>query len=371
MMVYIPEYHGPRILCSIAHCQREIEEILSMGHNVLLIKETSLTFLPNEITTELPNLISAKLLALKSFDVVEIDNHGLLRSIYLNVSDSNALFVGTCCNCNCRMCPYSETTRRGNKILPVEHLIKIIDYIPSDTPYLTVTGGEPTMLGSGFLELVESLNTCLPNTFIQYLTNGRAFANFEFGSAFRGLLRSKNRVAIPIHAPDAKLHDYITQSAHSFEQTVQGIKIIESGSAEIEIRIVVSKLNYTRMLDIAKLITGSFMRITYVNFMGLEMLGNAARNAETVWIDYRDAFPYIKQAIDYLVANELDVELYNFPLCTVDREYWEICAQSISDYKITFAEKCSECSVKAMCGGFFNSTGRYKKLSIRPLRIEI
>lgn len=338
-----------------------------MGHRALLTQKSQLTILPDDISIVLPDSLNDRLSSLEAFDVVEIDDFAVLRSLYLNASNSNALFVGSGCNCNCLMCPYSESARRGHEMLLLEHLKKIVDYIPSDAPFITVTGGEPTLLGMGFLDLARYLNFRLPETFIQYLTNGRAFANAEFGTLFQALLRSNNRVAIPIHGPNSELHDYITQTPNSFEQTVQGIRFLESSSAELEIRIVVSKLNYTTMLDIAKFIVGSFKRITCVNFIGLEMLGNAAKNASSIWIDYKSAFSYIQAAIDFLIMNKMDVKLYNFPLCTVDREYWGICAKSISDYKVTFAEQCSDCSVKEMCGGFFSSTGRYGKLSIEPV----
>lgn len=370
MTVYIPNYHGPCILCSISHCQSDTNTILDTGHRALLVKESYLTILPDEISVRLSDAFAGKLLSLEPFDVVKIDSLGILRSLYTNASDSNALFVGTCCNSNCIMCPYSEAARRGHGMLPIRHLLEIIDYIPTDAPYITVTGGEPTLLGKGFLELVNYLNLHLPDTFIQYLTNGRAFANMEFGSAFQSLLKPHSRVAIPIHGPNAELHDKITQSHNSFDQTVQGIRILESSSAELEIRIVVSKLNYDKMLDIAHFLVDKFKRITSINFIGLEMLGNAVKNAKSVWIDYKSAFPYIKPAIEFLIANYQDVKLYNFPLCTVDREYWEICARSISDYKVTFEEKCSKCAVKEMCGGFFSSTGRYRKLSVQPMEIE-
>lgn len=366
--MYIPGYQGPRVICSIAHHHYEAEEILAMGHRALLIEEPRLTILPDDISLVLTDLLNERLLSLEPFDVVEIDKFAVLKSLYLNASNSNALFVGARCNCNCLMCPYSEASRKGHEMLPVDHLTEILDYIPSDAPFITVTGGEPTLLGTGFLKLARYLNLNLSNTFIQYLTNGRAFANTEFGLLFRDLLRPNNRVAIPIHGPNAELHDYITQSPNSFDQTVHGIQLLESSSAELEIRIVVSQLNYTTMLDIAKFIVRSFQRITCINFMGLEMLGNAAKNASSIWINYKSAFPYIKAAINFLIANKKDVELYNFPLCTVDREYWGICAKSISDYKVTFAEQCSDCAVKEMCGGFFNSTSRYGKLSIEPVR---
>lgn len=55
---------------------------------------------------------------------------------------------------------------------------------------------------------------------------------------------------------------------------------------KVEIRIVVSKLNCDNLSDIAEFICKYLNRALVVNFVGLEMCGNAARNRERVWIDY-------------------------------------------------------------------------------------
>lgn len=56
----------------------------------------------------------------------------------------------------------------------------------------------------------------------------------------------------------------------------------------IEIRIVVSKLNYRDISNIVELLL-TLPRITVVNFIALEMCGNAIKNREQVWIDYPEA----------------------------------------------------------------------------------
>ena len=85
-------------------------------------------------------------------------------------------------------------------------------------------------------------------------------------------------------------------------------------------------------------------------------MGNAAKNKGSVWIDYREAFFKSKKAIQLLVRNGVDVKLYNFPLCAVEREYWGICMKSISGYKVKFGPECDLCNVKSLCGGVFAST---------------
>ena len=56
--------------------------------------------------------------------------------------------------------------------------------------------------------------------------------------------------------------------------------------------------------------------------MAMEMTGNAHKNADTLWVPYRESFQFVKKGIDKLIESGIDVKLYNYPLCTVDRGYW-------------------------------------------------
>ena len=379
MITYLPDYLGPCGIFSIAFSEDECTALIASGLNVIKISTpgdapasvyTSVPVPANSTPTctfTLPEAVYIKLSQLRSFDVVEIDEKNILRSLYQFESNSNALITGMACNSNCVMCPCSERSRMNQKPCRIDKLMEIIRYIPRNAPHITVTGGEPTLLRDGLFELMQYINENLPQTFIQYLTNGRAFADPVFGQNFSNLLTLKDRVAIPIHGHTAGLHDLITRSPGSFHQTMRGIKRLEASAAELEIRVVVSRLNFTEMIHISELIIDSFQRITCVNFMGMEMLGNAVKNAAAVWIDYKDAFSMLKPAIDLLVHAEIDVELYNFPLCCVERGYWGICTNSISDYKISYYKQCEQCKVRSICGGFFDSTGRYGHLSIIPV----
>ena len=131
---------------------------------------------------------------------------------------------------------------------------------------------------------------------------------------------------------------------------------------------MVSKLNSDFISEIAYLISKEFHNVFCVKFIGLEMTGNAAKNREKVWIDYPTAFKKAKNAIDILVESGLDVGIYNFPLCSVDKKYWNICEKSISDYKVRFAPVCAACAVKDACGGMFSGTIRMAKETINPIR---
>ena len=101
--------------------------------------------------------------------------------------------------------------------------------------------------------------------------------------------------------------------------------------------------------------------------MAMEMMGNAMINREKVWQDLRVVSSQAKAAIDYLVLHGIDVRLYNFPLCYIDKKYWPLAKQSITSYKIRYLEKCNDCKVRDVCGGWFNSTMYVIKPEVYPI----
>ena len=135
-----------------------------------------------------------------------------------------------------------------------------------------------------------------------------------------------------------------------------GIRNLLAAHIAVELRIVVSKLNYLYLVDIARLIAIEFPQVMTVNFVGLETLGNCAKNFHAVYIDYRESFAKIRPAAQLLIDAGINVSLYNYPLCTVERAYWPLCRRSITPYKIRYAPACSNCEAHAFCGGYFAST---------------
>jgi His-Xaa-Ser system radical SAM maturase HxsC len=174
-------------------------------------------------------------------------------------------------------------------------------------------------------------------------------------------------VAIPLHGPSKDIHDMITRADGSFSQTLMGITNLLSAGIDVEIRVVVSKLNYRSLKEISELIIERFPIVRVVNFIGLETLGNCAKNISQVYLKYEEAFAYIKPAIDLLVEHGIDTALYNYPLCMVDRGYWQLCKKSISGYKIRYKDECDSCEAKSGCGGFFSSTLAVAKPIVQPI----
>ena len=301
---------------------------------------------------------------LLSYDVVEIIDNKVIRVLYRDDSEDNAIVVTNQCNSNCIMCPDSDVVRNTKENPDIKKLLEQVKCIPDDTSHITITGGEPGLLRENLLKLLEECKIDLPNTEFLLLTNGRIFADKNFTEKIKKVIPENIRVAIPIYADNEKLHDGITRAKGSFKQAVLGIKRLIENNIDVEIRIVVLKKNYQYLEDIAKFIVQEFPEAKIVNIMALEMTGNAYKNREQVWINFTDVKEYLYKACITIIKAGIIVNLYNFPLCNLDERLYSIAHKSITDYKIRYKEQCEECLAKENCGGFFNSTIKKNKINL-------
>jgi His-Xaa-Ser system radical SAM maturase HxsC len=250
----------------------------------------------------------------------------------------------------------------------LEEMCAAIRVLPSDTPHVTITGGEPFLLGEQVFPLLQCAKEHFEKTNFLLLTNGRAFALPGFADRYCDSAPSGMVTGVPIHGHVAQIHDAVTQAPGSFRQTLGGLKKMLALGAAIELRIVVSRLNAPYMQQIAQLIREQLRGADSVKFMAMEMLGNAARNRESLWIAYPAAYQSVKEALRILMRGGINVALYNFPLCAVDAQDHLLCAKSISAYKVRFGEECEACALRTDCAGVFAGTLKLAKTDLRPVR---
>ena len=281
-------------------------------------------------------------------------------------AESSALvYVTNQCNSNCIMCPDSVKLRTRPNEVTMENLLEQIGEINPEAEHVDITGGEPTLLKEQLPELIEAVFRQAPDAEVLMLSNGRSFAAGGYTERFSAFAHRRLKIEIPIHGDCAELHDRIAGCPESFVQTRAGIHHLLEAGVEVGIRIVVSRLNYSRLNELIRFISREFSEIKYVNLMGMEVLGNAWKNREQVWIEFDEVKDSLQQAVEQCFACGIIPSLYNYPLCLFDRKYWYCYRNSISDYKIRYFEECEKCTEKSRCGGFFASTYRYTRYKVR------
>lgn len=301
-------------------------------------------------------------------DVVVINpTDGFIRTVYRPDSRHNTLFMTERCNSNCLMC-----SQPPKDVDDTDHFYdinrQIIKFISPHTSYITVTGGEPTLLGTRLLNLLSDLKCHVPNTHIHMLTNGRIFAWRQFAQSLAAVLHPKLSLGIPLYSDFAQDHDHIVQAKGAFDQTILGLHQLARWRMSIEIRIVLHKLSIPRLTNLAEYIVRNLPFASHVALMGLEPTGYTPRNKEQLWIDPTEYQEQLEQAAETLSFAGLNVSIYNSQLCLLRPSLWKFARKSISDWKNVYLQECERCNTVERCGGLFQSAEKMHSPHIRPFR---
>jgi len=287
-------------------------------------------------------------------DIVVVNPNGIINTLYRIKSDHNFLLFTERCNSNCLMC--SQPPRDRDDIPYLYNIYKqLIPLIPKNCFELGITGGEPTLLGDLFFELLHLIKTELPETEVHCLSNGRAFAWGSFSERLGTMQFSRLMVGIPLYSDYYQVHDYIVQAKNAFNQTMQGLYNLAVQNQRIEIRVVLHKQSIPRLTRLAKYIYKNLPFVEHIAFMGLEYEGYTPHNIQELWIDPTDYMKELEEAVEFLSSKGMNVSIYNSQLCLMPQSLWKFNKKSISDWKNIYLDECSKCTMINECGGLFAS----------------
>jgi His-Xaa-Ser system radical SAM maturase HxsC len=237
----------------------------------------------------------------------------------------------------------------------LDEIRESLPLIDKRTPTLTFAGGEPLSDWPEFTRVLAECRDELPNTAVQVLTNGQAFANSEIVNAWRDLKHPSLIAAIPVYASVDHIHDYVVQAKGAFDETILGILKLKDRGQRVEIRVVLHAQTAPTIAETCSWIARNLPFVDHVALMGLENTGFAIANENILWIDpldYRDA---LAAGVDALSQVGVSVSVYNLPRCVLHRSVWPYAVQSISDWKNGYVQECVPCTEKSRCSGLFTS----------------
>lgn len=301
----------------------------------------------------------------KAGDVVELNP--LQRKVairYRRGDTGNVLFATERCNSFCLMC--SQPPRQVEDDWRVRHLLDLIDLIDPDERSLAISGGEPTLLGDGLVNVVSKCAEVLPDTHLHILSNGR-LRQPGLHAKFEGLHPNLSW-GIPLYGDHYALHDYVVQSEGAFSETLRGLYALDAANQRVEIRIVLVKPSVERLVQLARYIWRNLPFVEHVALMGIEPIGFAKAHQKELWADPADYASSLSEAVTLLAEGGIPVSLYNLPLCALDGSLWPYAVQSISPWKNDYLSACEKCSVRDRCGGFFSwVTPAWTSRSVSPI----
>jgi His-Xaa-Ser system radical SAM maturase HxsC len=287
-------------------------------------------------------------------DVIRIDPSGRINSLFRKNSLHNTILLTEQCNHYCLMC--SQPPKKHDDSWLMDDAMALLELIPSETVNIGFSGGEPTLYGDRFVELINKAKLVLPNTSIDVLSNGRAFSDQVFTAKYSAINHPDCVIGIPIYSDDPVTHDFVVQAEGAFDETIRGIINLKTCRQKVEIRIVLHKQTIERLVQTCEFIVRNLLFVDHVALMGLEMMGFTRSNLNQLWIDPFEYKNILSAAVAVLNTYGINTSVYNHQLCVINNDVLPNYKKSISDWKNEYVDECNLCVKKSECGGFFSSS---------------
>jgi len=302
--------------------------------------------------------------SLREGDIAKITPDGQIRLLWETSSRHNPIFLTDCCNSRCIMCPQKPEKNPRHHDEDAKRMLRLLQV--SEPPAFGITGGEPTLVLDGLVDVLQICSRRFPGASIQLLTNGRRFADFQVATRVVESCPGSLLFCIPVFADNDVQHDEITGASGSFYETITGIHNLVRYRRPIEIRVVIVRQNAARLVDLAHFIFWNLPFAVHVTFMAMETSGVACANLDKVWVEPAQYRNELERAVHFLDQRVMKVSVYNLPHCLLSEKFRRFARDSISDWKKTYVPECEGCSKKKSCGGFFATSVR-KPAGIHPL----
>ena len=84
--------------------------------------------------------------------------------------------------------------------------------------------------------------------------------------------------------------------------------------------------------------------------------GLAENNLNEVFIDPIEYRQELLDSIQHLLQRNMNISIYNLPLCLLPKSLWKYSRDSISSWKKFYIEKCNDCNAREKCSGLFETS---------------
>ena len=330
--------------------ERDTDLLLDIDGRDIGIFTKELNYL--EVTSEFGNFR----IFLKSDDdfhgdvILCIPEASRVQRLYRANSTNNTFLFTERCDQMCAMC--SQPPRSSIDEWRFPHFKKTIELCDPHS-IIGISGGEPTLYKHVLFEILINTIEKRPDVKIHILTNGQHFDDDDLQTLETINEGLEVLWGIPLYSYNSENHDEIVGKTGAFKVLMENLFKVGSAKTPIELRTVLTKKNALDLPELANFITKHIPFINKWVIMAMEPIGFAKANKDELFFDHSVAKFPIQHALDIARLNGLTVQLYNFPMCTVDEGYREYCTQSISDWKNKYLDECSTCLKKDVCCGFF------------------
>lgn len=278
-------------------------------------------------------------------------------------SKHNTILFTEKCDQLCVMCSQPPRDIDSSWLFPFyEKAIQLSD----KNTRIGISGGEPTLYKKELFSLLLNTSEKREDISFHILSNAQHFNDDDLD-----LLNEINKKVnilwgIPLYSDNEDLHNKIVKK-NAFHKLLDNLFLMAEAGSSIELRTVLMLSNYQNIPFLSKFISRNLDFISIWAIMSLEQIGFAKVTKEEIFIDHTQFLKPLIDSIEIAKLNQINVQLYNFPYCTIPKNYQEFCQNSISDWKKKFIDDCNPCTKKSICTGFFEwYNNEWKFNGIRP-----
>jgi MoaA/NifB/PqqE/SkfB family radical SAM enzyme len=216
--------------------------------------------------------------------------------------------VGFSCNNRCVFCVQGDK-RDSVSDFSTDEVKRTLEEARKTADSIVFTGGELT-LREDVVELVRHARS-LGFSVIQIQTNGRMLAYEKFVDRLSAA--GANEFSPALHGHVADLHDWLTGSPGSFDQTCAGIKNVKARGFSVLTNTVVVRSNFRHLPEIARLLIS--LGADQYQFAFVHPVGSAGRNFDAVVPRMAMIEPYVKAGLSLGIKAGRTVMTEAIPYC--------------------------------------------------------
>ena len=271
------------------------------------------------------------------------------------------IFLWYSCNLKCRFCFQKNLRQKEPNFLEYDKVINLIDKWKKEKKTFIIFSWWEVTLDKNILEYIKYAKK-VGFKDIRVHTNWISFSDREVLNKYIDAWMTATIISIHWYS---KIHDYLVSIPWAFEKlkkTFLNLAEIKNKNKKfvIDTNTVLTKLNYNNLDVLFKFL--SYFPITRSQIVQLYSLYLFSfEEKKKLYVSYSDFSPYIKK----IVKVWKNITLENFPLCRVDKKYWDYILKRkkynndaywnmwewFEESDCGYLESCCNCKYRNLCTG--------------------
>lgn len=289
------------------------------------------------------------------------------------------------CNQHCRFCS-NPPSGLDRTLLEDQRLVD--DFVARGYAGVILTGGEPTLVG----HLPELIRYCVAVGLTpRLITNGQRLANPRYlDELYDAGLRI---IHCSLHSHRPEVHNFITDHGKAWEYLVTAMtNAADKPDLSLRVNTVLNHHNVDHLDQLMQFLVDGFPNVHHVIFNGLDPSNERCDQNRDVYYRLRDLELTLPRAMRILAAAGVTFRVERVPLCymlefaerstetrkLVKREERMIhfldgkgtVRQAPGSFYHRKHERCSSCSLDAICAGVFERGDMYDPEELYPVFVD-